>query len=156
MFAQTIKELAEYFKLPVRTLQKWQKEYEETNWRRHLLKKLDDYKFLEEETKKELREIFDKNEIKALIACVNSTIPSNDFWALKKLWGYHIEECEKYEPMNITQFLPENADLEIFVKKLKDKINSLSIFQKYILFNEVFGFWKQKEKDLEEYIKNYR
>jgi len=148
-------ELAKYFNLQEaeRNFRNWANEDSGT-WRRKLIEKLDEIKQLEEATKEELKNIFRAKDIKALISCLSSTLPSEEFWKTN-YWGLHIEDCAIYEGMSIAQFLPEDINLELFVKQLKDKVDNLSTFQKYILFKEVFGFWQQKQPDLEKYIKEF-
>ncbi len=146
------KEINELFGVPVRNLHNWAKE-ERNNWRFKLYTQLKQIGAIFDVSLEVLRKRFKKNEMKALIASVNSTIPSNEFYLSEEAWAWHFEDACHYEPMEIGQFL-EGENLDTFRKAVSAKLKELDPFTRYVLFRVVFGFWGEENevKNLEEYL----
>jgi len=111
---------------------------------------------LKKPTEAELSKIFDANERKALIASVGSTLQGDEFWA-SNYWLHHWRDTAKYEPMTINSFTPEKVKYENFVNAVAAKLEGLTTFQRYVLADYVFGFWRQNGADgvdLNEYAEN--
>ncbi len=145
------KELHKRYGVPMRTLQNWQKEELDVgSWRGDLYRELQAYLYIEEIEIKKIKEIFTQPELKALIACVNGTLPDKMFFE-GDFWEKNFSDCCIYEGMQVAQFLPEGANLELFKNSVVGKLQKLCAFQKYVLFRYVFGFWESEGKDLDKY-----
>jgi len=139
-----LKNIAEYFNIPERTLYDWKKKEEDyysspepkKDWRPELLNRLDDYKMLEEGAVKKVLDTLNKEELQNLIFAVTTA------------------DVLMYKELNVTNFkkLLENAilysDLEdkekdVLLYKLKDLCN----FEFYAIIKAILekAYWEEED-----------
>ena len=149
---ETNNRLSSRYDIPKRTLQNWSlRELEMKGWQGELYRNLKVYDLLELQTLKDLKKIFKSNELKALIASINGTLPSVDFFTTKELWSYHFQDSCIYEGMQIEQFT-DGDSLDMLKDSVSNKLSKLDMFSKYVLMLFCYRFWESDNKNLDEYL----
>lgn len=151
----TNKKLSLKYTVPIRTLQNWaKKEFEIENWNGELYRQLKIYDLLEDKALQDIKKTFKEEELKILIASLNGTIPTIDL-IRQGFLEMHLQDTLLYESFNVTQFLKEDENAEIYINATISKIKTLKEFDRYVLVKFCIDFWgKFKDSvNLEEYIK---
>lgn len=153
---KTNKELENKYNVPIRTLQNWEKtEFFLDSWQGGLYRNLKVYNDIEKIVLEQLKTLFKKNELKALIASINGTMESTEFYSTKEVWAYHFTDSCIYESMQITQFLEENETLDLLKKSVSNKLLDLDTFSKYVLMQYCYDFWQKEgiDRNIDNYVK---
>jgi len=144
MYNSIIK-LAEYFKIPERTLFKWKEKAQDyysspepkRDWRPELLDRLDDYKMLEEEAVKKILNLLNKKELQNLIFAVTT---SDDVLTYKE---FKVTDFKKLLENAILYSDLEDKQKDILLHKLKGLCN----FEAYAIIKAILekAYWEMEE-----------
>jgi len=140
-----LRNIAEYFNIPERTLYDWKKKEEEyysspepkRDWRPVLLDRLDDYKMLEEDAVKKVLDLLNKEEIQKLIFAVTA---SDDVLMYKE---FKVTDFKKLLENAILYSDLEDKEKDVLLYKLKDLCN----FEAYAIIKAILekAYWEEED-----------
>ncbi|CAA6807568.1 MAG: Unknown protein [uncultured Sulfurovum sp.] len=134
------KQLEKRFQVPYNTALGWQKKQtDSSDYKGYLFDHLVLFLRLEQNTIIKLKQLFKKDELKALWGALKSTMYTIDIIEMDKALAYQFADYCVYESTEAQQFTQEG--LEVFSVNVTKKLNDLVEFEKLVLLE----FLRSKE-----------